>query len=59
MSVICLGEAIVPVANCGKRYFSSQSKEDMKMSEFINYLKKNQTTGIIFLEINKAYCNYV
>lgn len=31
------GEAVAPIANCNEQYFNSQSKEEMTISDYIDY----------------------
>ncbi|XP_021341709.1 uncharacterized protein LOC110442430 isoform X2 [Mizuhopecten yessoensis] len=39
------GDAVAPVANCGQEKFSSQCKEEMRMSEFLDYWGNYMSKG--------------
>jgi len=46
---LCFGDAIVPVVDCSKKYYSSNVKEDMKMSAFLDYWM-NRGDKILYLK---------
>nr|XP_054767212.1 2-oxoglutarate and iron-dependent oxygenase JMJD4-like [Lytechinus pictus] len=61
------GNATVPVANCGKEKYYAQPKEDYKMSDYINYWRKNiemdyrSSEGCLYLKdwhFTKAFPDY-
>ncbi|XP_797590.2 2-oxoglutarate and iron-dependent oxygenase JMJD4 [Strongylocentrotus purpuratus] len=61
------GDVTVPVANCGKEKYYAQPKQDMKMSDYLQYWKKhiemdhNSPEGCLYLKdwhFTKAFPDY-
>lgn len=50
----------MPVADCNKKYYNSQSKDDMKMKDYLNYwidyAKKNYSNSMPLLYLKDWHC---
>ncbi|XP_071873753.1 jumonji domain containing 4 [Bombus fervidus] len=57
---ISFGDCIVPVADCKKRYYNSQSKDDMKMKDYLDYwmdyVKNNYSDSMALLYLKDWHC---
>lgn len=49
-----LGNSKVPIANCKEKYYNSQSKSEMNLSEFVNYWEKcinDEESELLYLKV--------
>ena len=57
---ILFGNYVVPVADCNKKYYNSQSTDDMEMREYINYwieyIKSNYSDTMPLLYLKDWHC---
>ena len=57
---ILFGNYMVPVADCNKKYYNSQSTDDMEMREYINYwieyIKSNYSDTMPLLYLKDWHC---
>ncbi|XP_076236370.1 jumonji domain containing 4 isoform X2 [Calliopsis andreniformis] len=55
-----IGNCMVPVADCNKKYYNSQSKGDMEMRHYLNYwmdyIKNNYLDGMPLLYLKDWHC---
>lgn len=57
---ILFGDCMVPVADCNKKYYNSQSKDDMKMKDYLDYwmdyIKNNYSDSMPLLYLKDWHC---
>ncbi|XP_076397059.1 jumonji domain containing 4 [Megachile rotundata] len=57
---ILFGNCVVPVADCNKKYYNSQSKDDMQMKDYLNYwieyAKSNYSDSMPLLYLKDWHC---
>ncbi|XP_034190454.1 jumonji domain containing 4 [Osmia lignaria lignaria] len=57
---ILYGNCVVPVADCNKKYYNSQSKDDMEMKDYLNYwteyAKSNYSDSMPLLYLKDWHC---
>ena len=57
---ILFGNYVVPVADCNKKYYNSQSTDDMEMRDYINYwieyIKSNYSNTMPLLYLKDWHC---
>ncbi|XP_053980754.1 2-oxoglutarate and iron-dependent oxygenase JMJD4 [Hylaeus anthracinus] len=57
---LLFGNCVVPVADCNKKYYNSQSKDDMKMKDYLNYwmdyTKSNYSDSRSLLYLKDWHC---
>lgn len=57
---ILFGNCMVPVADCNKKYYNSQSKNDMQMKDYLNYwieyAKSNYSDSMPLLYLKDWHC---
>lgn len=55
-----IGNNVVPVADCNKKYYNSQPKDDMKMRDYLNYwidyTKSTHSDSMSLLYLKDWHC---
>ncbi|XP_043256192.1 2-oxoglutarate and iron-dependent oxygenase JMJD4 [Colletes gigas] len=57
---LLFGNCVVPVADCNKKYYNSQQKDDMRMSDYLNYwmdyTRSNSSNSMSLLYLKDWHC---